>query len=78
LAALKEENFRQLHVLEFTVDASETLVHLVVAHTSKLAEANAVEFGALDEDTTSQSAGSPIIDLRRYLEAQRQTFDKSA
>jgi len=77
LDAVKEDSESGKVALEFSVEESEALVNLVADYTSKLAEANWVELSVL-EATTAESADSPVIDLRRYLEAQRQIFDKSA
>ena len=77
LDAVKEDSESGKIALEFSVQESEALVNLVADYTSKLAEANWVELCVL-EATTAESADSPVIDLRRHLEAQRQIFDKSA
>jgi hypothetical protein len=74
LDAVKEDS---KIALEFSIEESEALVNLVADYTSKFAEANSVELSVL-EATTAESADSQVIDLRRYLEAQRQIFDKSA
>jgi hypothetical protein len=77
LDAVKENSDSGRIALEFSVNESDALVKLVADYTSKLAEANSVELGLL-EATASGSTDSPVVDLRRYLEAQRQIFDKSA
>jgi hypothetical protein len=77
LDAVKEDSESGKIALEFSVEESEALVNLVADYTSKLAEANWVELSVF-EATTAESADSPVIDLRRYLEGQRQIFDKSA
>jgi hypothetical protein len=63
--------------LELSLEESDKLVHLIADYTSKLAEANSVELSGLDEADTD-SADGVIVDMRRYLEAQRQIFDESA
>lgn len=77
LDAVKENSESGKLALEFSVEESEALVNLAADYTSRLAEANSVELSAL-EAMTSDSAVSPVVDLRRYLEAQRQIFDKLA
>ncbi len=42
-------------------------------YTSKLATANSVELSGLDESTEGV-----IVDMRRYLVAQREIFDRTA
>lgn len=63
--------------VEFSTEQSEALVKLVVDYTRKLAEANSVDLKEIQE-TTSHSEGHPIVDLRRYLDAQRQIFAAAA
>ena len=63
--------------LELSLEESDKLVHLIADYTSKLADANSVELSGLDEADTD-SADGVIVDMRRYLEAQRQIFDESA
>lgn len=64
--------------LELSLDESDKLVHIIADYTSKLAEANSVELSGLDDEADDDSADGGIVDMRRYLEAQRQIFDESA
>ena len=61
--------------LELSLEESDKLVRLIADYTNKLADANSVELSGLGEDTDSADV---IVDMRRYLEAQRQIFDESA
>lgn len=61
--------------VEISIERWDDLVNVVADYTSKLAEANSVELESFDE---SVPADGRVIDLRRYLDAQRQMFDKSA
>ena len=64
--------------LELSLDESDKLVHIIADYTSKLAEANSVELSGLDDEADDDFADGVIVDMRRYLEAQRQIFDESA
>lgn len=77
LDALKDKLESGTISLELSVGESEELVRIIADYTSKLAEANSVELAGLDE-AKPESADSVIIDMRRYLEAQRQIFGESA
>lgn len=77
LDALKENAESGTIAIELSVVESEALIALVADYTSKFAEANAVSPSALEE-ANSESTGSTVIELRRYLEAQCQIFDESA
>jgi hypothetical protein len=58
--------------IEFSPAQAATLVGVVADHTRTLAEANGRELGALAEPRAPQ--GATIIELRPYLEAQRDLF----
>lgn len=77
LDALKENLDSGTISLELSVGESERLMRIIADYTSKLADANSVALSGLDE-TGSESADGVIIDMRRYLVAQRQVFDQSA
>ncbi|MFC0439671.1 hypothetical protein [Kutzneria buriramensis] len=63
--------------VDFSTEQSETLVHVVIAYTRQLAQANSID---LDEspESTPTSADAPVMDLRRYLEVQRRIFNDAA
>lgn len=77
LDVVKEESESGSITLELSLDESGTLVDLVADYTSKLAEANSVDLTII-EVAEAGSVGSPVVDLRRYLEAQKRIFDQSA
>lgn len=77
LDALKENLDSGTISLELSVGESEELVRILADYTSTLADANSVELVGLDE-ANSESADGVIIDMRRYLVAQRQIFGESA
>lgn len=77
LDALRENADSGTIVIELSVLESEALVALVADYTSKFAEANAVSPSVLEE-ASSVSNGGTVVELRRYLEAQRRVFDESA
>jgi hypothetical protein len=59
--------------VDFAVDRWQELIRLVAEHTRKLAEANDVRASDLHE-LSYPSDGNVIVDLRRYLEAQRKIY----
>jgi hypothetical protein len=61
--------------LELSLEDSDKLVRLIADYTNKLADANSVQLREIGEDSDS---GGVIVEMRRYLEAQRQIFDESA
>ena len=75
LDVLKENADSGSISLELSLEESDKLVRLIADYTNKLADANSVELSGLGEDTDSADV---IVDMRRYLEAQRQIFDESA
>jgi hypothetical protein len=58
--------------IESSLAEAEILVGIVADHTKMLAEANERDLGALAEPLDPQ--GATIVDLRPYLEAQRNLF----
>jgi hypothetical protein len=77
LDAVKENADSGMISLELSVEDSDKLVRLIADYTNKLADANSVELSGLD-DADTDSADGVIVDMRRYLEAQRQIFAESA
>ena len=77
LDALKENAESGTISLELSVEESEKLVRLIADYTSKLADANSVELSGLSE-ADSESTGGVILDMRRYLMAQWEIFDRTA
>jgi hypothetical protein len=75
LDALKEDAEDGKIAVEISIEQWDALVEVVADYTNELAEANSVELESLDK---SEPTDSRVIDLRRYLDAQRQIFDKSA
>ncbi|MGO4129947.1 hypothetical protein AB4028_11510 [Janibacter sp. RAF20_2_2] len=77
LDTLKAEAAEGNIAVDISIEQWDVLVGVVADYTSKLAEANAVELGALEGIATTLDTGR-VVDLRRYLEAQRRIFDESA
>lgn len=77
LDAVKENSDNGTIALELSADESASLLRLVADYTHRLAEANAVHQDSY-EKTKPASGENPVIDLRHYLEAQRQILDQSA
>lgn len=73
LDALKENLDSGTISLELSVGESEKLGRIMADYTSKLADANSVELSGLDESTEGV-----IVDMRHYLVAQREIFDRTA
>lgn len=77
LDALKESLDTGTISLELSVGESEKLVRIMADYTSKLADANSVELKALGEPDSESNEGV-TVDMRRYLMAQREIFDRTA
>lgn len=77
LGALRENADSGTISLELSVEESDKLVRIIADYTSKLADANSVELSGLDE-ADSESTEGVIVDMRRYLMAQREIFDQTA
>ena len=60
---------------EFLPEQWATLVGIVAGHTRTLAEANQLELSNLPEPANAQ--GATIIELRPYLEVQRELFSRA-
>jgi len=75
LDVLKENADSGSISLELSLEESDKLVSLIADYTDKLADANSVKLSGLGADTGSEGT---IVDMRRYLEAQKQIFDESA
>lgn len=76
LDAVKAESDSGTITIEFLPEHWETLVGIVAGHTRKLAEANQLELSNLPEPANAQSG--TIIELRPYLEVQRELFSRAA
>lgn len=76
LDAVKAESDSGTITIEFSPEQSETLVGIMAGHTRKLAEANERELSNLPEPADTQ--GATIIELRPYLEVQRDLFSQAA
>jgi hypothetical protein len=76
LDAVKANSVEGTIPIEFSVEQAELLVEVVARHTRTLAEANSCELNDLPEPADAQSA--TIIELRPYLEAQRDFFSHAA
>lgn len=76
LDAVKAESDSGTITIEFSPEQSETLVGIVADHTRTLAEANQLELSNLPEPANAQ--GATIIELRPYLEVQRELFSREA
>lgn len=63
--------------IEFSIEQLDTLINLIFDYTRKLAEANLVELSDIKEPVIA-SGDSTIIDLRYYLDFQKQIFEKVA
>lgn len=76
LDAVKAEVDSGTNTIEIRPDQSDTLVGLVAGHTRNLAEANQREMSSIPEPANTH--GATIIDLRPFLEAQRDIFSQTA
>jgi hypothetical protein len=74
LDALKQNADTGAISLEMSLEESSKLVRVIADYTNKLADANSVELRVVD----GESADGVIVDMRRYLQAQRRIFDESA
>lgn len=76
LDAVKAESDSGTITIGFLPEQWETLVGLVAGHTRNLAEANQLELSNLPEP--ANALGATIIELRPYLEVQRELFSRAA
>lgn len=76
LDAVKAESDSGTITIGFSPEQWETLVGLVAGHTRNLAEANQLELSNLPEP--ANALGATIIELRPYLEVQRELFSRAA
>jgi hypothetical protein len=74
---IKENNDGGKINIDFSTEQLEILANLVFDYTRKLAEANSVELDELKEPM-SISADTTILDLRHYLQVQKQIFERVA
>lgn len=74
LDAVKEHSETGDITVDFSTEQSETLVRLVLDYAKQLAEANLVDLNA-SQELVSVSEGDNVVDLRRYLEVQRQILE---
>jgi hypothetical protein len=63
--------------VDLSVEPWKTLINLVGDYTRKLAEANSIEPDEVLGDA-ADSENDSVVDLRRYLEAQRKIFARRA
>ncbi|MET7472036.1 hypothetical protein ABZU22_24315 [Micromonospora sp. NPDC005222] len=77
LDAVKAESDSGRIAVDFAIGRWQELIRLVAEHTRKLAAANDIETGDLRE-LSYPSNGNVIIELRRYLEAQRKIYRTAA
>lgn len=75
LDALKAESDSGTITIAFLPEQGETLVGIVAGHTMTLAEANQLELSNLPEPANAR--GATIIELRPYLEVQRELFSRA-
>ncbi len=75
LDAIKAESDNGTITIEFLPEQWETVVEIVAGHTRKLADANQLEPSNLPESADGQ--GATIIELRPYLEVQRELFSRA-
>ena len=75
LEAIKKHEAEGRVALSFSTEQSEQLVNIVVKYTKELAEANSIE---LDEMQRADTEHASVVDMRRYLEMQRQIFSEVA
>lgn len=71
LDGLKQHEGEGKVALNLSTEQAEQLVRLIVDYTTELAEANSIE---LDHIRGIDAEQTSVIDMRRYLEAQRQIF----
>jgi plasmid stabilization system protein ParE len=77
LDTVKAESDSGRIAVDFAVDQWETLTRLVADHTRRLADANRIGTDDLRE-LQRRPDGDVIVDLRRYLEAQKRIFKNAA
>lgn len=75
LDAVKQQSDGGAITVDFSTEQAETLVGLVAGHTRNLAEANQLDLSKLEP---ADGQGATVIELRPYLEAQRQLFSRAA
>ena len=75
LDAVTAESDSGTITIAFLPEEWETLVGIVAGHTRTLAEANQLELSNLPEPANAQ--GATIIELRPYLEVQRELFSRA-
>ena len=75
LDAVKAESDSGTITIAFLPEEWETLVGIVAGHTTALAEANQLELSNVPEPANAQ--GATIIELRPYLEVQRELFSRA-
>jgi hypothetical protein len=76
LDAVKAELDSGTSTFEFSAEQSEALVGMVAGHTRSLVEANKRDLSNLPEPVKAQ--GATVIEIRPYLEAQRDIFTEAA
>ena len=76
LEAVKAESDSGTITLSVLTEQWETLAGIVADHTRALAEANQLELSNLPEPANAQ--GATIIELRPYLEIQRELFSRAS
>jgi len=75
--AVKEKSDTGKISFEISTEQVGTLVALIADYTSRLADANSIHLGELAGPATD-SADSPIVELRNHLRRQKQIFDSAA
>lgn len=75
LDAVKAESDSGTITIGFSPEQLETLVGIVADHTRELAEANQPELSNFPEPANAE--GATIIELRPYLEVQRELFGRA-
>ncbi|MGW6302510.1 hypothetical protein [Peribacillus butanolivorans] len=66
-------NFEKINIV-LSMEELDVLLNRMFEYTKKLAADNAIELTSLEKETPSQSE-NPIINLQRYLEAQKRIFE---
>ncbi|MEV5116676.1 hypothetical protein [Peribacillus frigoritolerans] len=65
-------NFEKINIV--SMEELDVLLNRMFEYTKKLAADNAIELTSLEKETPSQSE-NPIINLQRYLKAQKRIFE---
>jgi hypothetical protein len=76
LDAVNAESDGGTLTVDLSPEQSETLLGIVAEHTRNLIEANQLELSDVPEPANAQ--GATIIELRPYLEVQRELFSRAA